>query len=396
MTSEKRGVLINNGFMALHGAASVMIGTTLPEMIRSFGLTLSQGGLIVSAQSSGGLVAMFAGLILADRIRKPVGILAALALTGILLGMAGLAPSYVLLVAVFLVLGIAAQILDLLLNAHTGDIVPDGRTRSLNVLHMLYGIGAFVGPSLARWILNQSLSWNSVYWLAGGCYLAAGLVALVRARDYVSLVGAHGASRSTGADSAAHPDEPQRREWGSVVLLGLVVLFYAIHQVATTSWLPFYLQTSIGVSSTAASLGLSLYWGGVIVSRYITSRVGPRVGETRILVWGSVLGGLALAASMLVRTPFAAFLGFGLAGVLTGATIPLAMALAYNHLPGRTGSVTAIVYGLMMAGRLVGPWWVGRTSDRFGLNVGIVITAGVLLLAATAASLVVLRDRRLH
>ena len=76
--------------MALHGGASIMIGTTLPEMIRSFGLTLSQGGLIVSAQSAGGLAAMFAGLVLGDRVRKPLGILISVVLAGLLLGLAGL------------------------------------------------------------------------------------------------------------------------------------------------------------------------------------------------------------------------------------------------------------------------------------------------------------------
>lgn len=100
MTTRRRGLLTNNGFMALLGVAAIMIGTTLPEMIRSFGLTLSRGGLIVSAQSAGGLVAMFAGLLVADRISKPLWILISVGLVGLLLGLAGLAPGYWVLVFV--------------------------------------------------------------------------------------------------------------------------------------------------------------------------------------------------------------------------------------------------------------------------------------------------------
>ena len=382
--------------MAMHGFASVMIGTTLPEMIRSFHLTLSQGGLIVSAQSAGGLAAMFAGLALADRVRKPLGILISVVLAGLLMGLAGLSPGYWLLVAVFFALGVVVQILDLLLNAHTGDIVPQARTRTMNQLHMLYGIGAFVGPTLARWLLDRSLSWNSVYWMVGGVYLAAALVSLVWVREYVGL--ARGVSINDGPADREQPSiegiEALRRQWGSVVLLGMVVLFYAIHQVGTTTWLPMYLQSAVGVSPALAGAGLSLYWVGIIASRYITARFGAHIGETRVLVWGSILGGVVLAGSMLIRTPLVSIIGFVLAGILTGATIPLTMALAYNHLPGRTGSVTAVIYGLMMVGRLVWPWSIGSVGDRFGLEVGILIAAGVLLVVALAAGLVVQRDHK--
>lgn len=382
--------------MALHGVASVMIGTTLPEMIRSFDLTLSQGGLIVSAQSAGGLAAMFAGLALADRIRKPLGILISVVLAGLLLGMAGLSPGYWLLVIVFFVLGIVVQNLDLLLNAHTGDIVPKDRTRTLTVLHMLYGIGAFTGPTLARSLLDRSMSWNSVYWIVGGIYLAAAAVSLIWVRGYVSLTGGAPADEEsvvTGQSAGGEPVDT-RRQWVSVTLLGLVVLFYAVHQLGTTSWLPLYLESTLGVRPAVGSVGLSLYWVGIIASRFLVSRFGSRIGEVRVLVWGSILGGVVLGGSVLIASPAVAIIGFILAGLLTGATIPLVMALAYAHLPGRTGSVTAVIYGLMMIGRLIGPLSIGSVADRLGLGVGIIIAAGVLFVAALMAYLVVLRDRR--
>ena len=113
-----------------------------------------------------------------------------------------------------------------------------------------------------------------------------------------------------------------------------------------------------------------------------------------MLVWGSILGGVVLGGSVLIASPAVAIIGFILAGLLTGATIPLVMALAYAHLPGRTGSVTAVIYGLMMIGRLIGPLSIGSVADRLGLDVGMIIAAGVLFVAALMAYLVVLRDRR--
>lgn len=396
MTNQRRGLLTNDVFMALLGVAAIMIGTTLPEMIRSFGLTLSQGGLIVSAESTGGLTAMFAGLLLADRIRKPLWILITVVLVGLLLGLAGLSPGYWVLVVVFFVLGIVARFLDLLLNAHTGDLAPKNRTQTMTVLHMVYGIGAFIGPSMARWLLDQSLPWNSVYWIVGGTYLTVAALSLIRTRGYLNLADASPADDETEISAKDGVPDPEntRRQWVSVILLGFVVLFYAVHQVGTTSWLPYYLETTLGVRPAIASAGLSFYWAGIIASRFLVSRIGSRIGETRVLIWGSVFGGVVLVGSVLLASPFVAIAGFILAGVLTGATIPLTMALAHGHLPWRTGSATAVVYGLMMIGRLIGPWSIGCVGDRLGLDVGILIAAGVLFIAALAAYLVSRRDRK--
>lgn len=379
--------------MALLGVAAIMIGTTLPEMIRSFGLTLSQGGLIVSAQSAGGLAAMFAGVLFADRIRKPLWILIAVVIQGLLLGLAGLAPAYWLLVAVFFILGIVSRFLDLLLNAHTGDLAPESRTRTMTILHMIYGIGAFVGPSLARWFLDRSFTWNSVYILVGAAYLTAAVLSLLLAREYLSPSEIPVASESGVDQAGSYVHVSNRRQWVNVILLGFVVLFYAIHQLGTTSWLPYYLESTLGVSPVLASAGLSFYWAGIIGSRFVVSRIGSRIGEIRVLVWGSVFGGVVLVGAVLLASPLVAITGFILAGFLTGSTIPLTMALAYGHLPGLTGSVTAVVYGLMVIGRLIGPVSIGTVGDRFGLEVGILISAGVLFIAALAAWVVGRRDQ---
>ncbi len=48
----------------------------------------------------------------------------------------------------------------------------------------------------------------------------------------------------------------------------------------------------------------------------------------------------------------------------------------------------------MMIGRLIGPWSIGCVGDRLGLDVGILIAAGVLFIAALAAYLVSRRDRK--
>ena len=396
--------------MLLHGLTSVMIGITLPEMIRSFDLTLSRGGLIVSAQNLGGLVAMAAGMTLADRVSKPAWILISVAVSGVLFGLIGASPAYLMLVGAFFLCGVAVRAVDVLLNAFTGDIFPAQRTRAMNLLHMFFSIGAFAGPVFARWILDLGLPWNAVYWISGGMFLAAAAVALIWRKEYVGLsVGAPGeegpgagdvrmadlsAAPAAGDNSDARVESTDRVAWGSVVVLGVILLFYAMHQLGTTSWLPLFLETVRGVRPMVASAALSFYWIGVIVSRLLASFIGARLGETRILLFGSVIGGAVLLLSVLASSSAVAIAGFLIGGIATGATIPVAMSIAHERLPQRTGQVTSILYGLMVVGRLVGPLAIGSVGDRFGLGAGIIIAAAVLLAAALLSIWVVVSERR--
>lgn len=401
MNNVRLGRSINNGIMVLYGLASVMIGTTLPEMIRDFDLSYSQGGLIVSMQAGGGLVIMLLGLLFADRVRKPLAILISLVGAGIGIALVGIAPAYWFVVVAFFTIGTIWQLIDMLLNALTGDIEPVRRSQALSILHLMYGVGAFIGPSFARWLLNLNLSWSGVYYLVGGLYLAGAAVCLIWARRYTAL----GASkdRTTTETAGTAPDgigtpgvglplsvTGSKQGWLSVVIVGIVLLFYAIHQLSTTAWLPTYMGTVLGTNAGLASLSLSLYWVGIILSRLIASVVAHTWGELRLLVWTSIAGGIMLVSIVLIGLPTVAILGFVLAGLLTGATIPLAMSVAYGLVPGRTGVVTSLAFALMTGGRLAGPWIVGRVGDSLGMRTGILFAAAVLLIAGVCAAAVFL------
>jgi MFS family permease len=144
-----------------------------------------------------------------------------------------------------------------------------------------------------------------------------------------------------------------------------------------------------------ASAALSLYWVGVILSRLLTSVIGDRVGETRILLYGSLAGSVVLLAAVLVPWSAVAISGFAVAGVVTGATLPVAMSVAQARLPERTGAVSSILYSSLALGRLVGPSSIGIVGDKLGLGVGIIIAAAVLLPVTLISAWIAASTRRL-
>ena len=57
--------------MTIYAVSNTMIGPLMPRIIDEYGLRLSQGGLILTFQSIGGILAIIIGGIVADAVKKP-------------------------------------------------------------------------------------------------------------------------------------------------------------------------------------------------------------------------------------------------------------------------------------------------------------------------------------
>ena len=122
--------------MFLYGISVVMIGTVLPEFIKQYSLTMSEGGLVVTVQSLGGLSMVFAGIVLADRVPKSLVIVISFIVLGAFRLLTAAAASYPVLLVVFFCSGLALRNLDTMLNAFIGDIHKERRGFYMNILHL--------------------------------------------------------------------------------------------------------------------------------------------------------------------------------------------------------------------------------------------------------------------
>lgn len=177
----------NNSAMFLYGLSAMLIGPTLPGMIREFSLTLSAGGFIGSMQNAGGFVGSIAALLIADRLSRPRTIVVSFLLLGASLLAVGLSSTYSMLIVIFAATGFFIRTLDVMLNAHTGDVAglrsrrapaagtDGGAGRSMSTLHMFFSIGAFPGPIVARGVMEAGTGWDAVYRWVGFGYLAVAL-----------------------------------------------------------------------------------------------------------------------------------------------------------------------------------------------------------------------------
>ena len=383
MNDRTFALTTNNAAMVLYGLTAILIGPTLPGIIADYELSLASGGLVSAMQNAGGIIGSFAAALIADRLRRPLGVVISFVLLGSVWFMIGSASELLWVIGWFAVSGALIRVLDVFLNAHTGAIAGSASGRPMNVLHMFFSIGALLGPIAARGIMGTGVSWRGVYLASAGLYVGVVLLASIRLRRYVQFEPMPTIAVPDHAAGQSEPRTGQPAQRGhtrrAVALLAAALFFYAIHQIGVSTWTPFFMENVREAAPAIASAALSVYWVGIMVGRFIASRAVERRGPRLLLIagsFGSAAASAVVAAAVPVPVVIAALL---VAGMLSGATIPLAYSLGYRLTRSRLGALTAVLSLVMLAGRFLGPWVIGIIADAYGMRLAMLLPALALL-----------------
>ena len=171
-------------------------------------------------------------------------------------------------------------------------------------------------------------------------------------------------------------------------------MFYCGHQIGTSSWFVLYLTDVCGASAAAGSLGIAMFWLGLIGCRLACSGLSVKIPVKWLLLAGAAAGAAALAVGILIGSVAAATVGGLLAGLFAGATIPLCMTLGYEAHPKAQGTVSMLLFLSICAGQIIVPWGMGLVANGGGLTAAMWLNCVCLVLCAGTALLYVLRQRR--
>jgi FSR family fosmidomycin resistance protein-like MFS transporter len=176
--------------------------------------------------------------------------------------------------------------------------------------------------------------------------------------------------------------------------LGLLTVASALTSVAFltfTSSLPIWLVRVHGVPTNSSLIGwtLAVFSLSAGVGALLGGFLAPRVGR-RIVLIGSLVVAVAPLALVLHCEPGSVpyFVSAGLAGMLIYTGSPVKVVVAQDLAPKEPASASGVVLGVGMgiAGLLyVG---VGQVQELVGINAGILVGFGMLIVAAAVASTV--------
>lgn len=354
-----------------HGALFGTWAARIPAIKDDLGLSEGALGLVLFCSTLGSLVCMpLAGAAVAREGSRRTAMQGLVAFA-VLLPMIALAPNGWALGLVLLLYGGALGVLDVAMNSHGLALEHRYERPIFSSFHAAWSFGGLAGA-----IAGAAAAWAGVdplrQFAATSLVLGGGALATTR----WLLPGE--ADRSEVEVTFRRP--PRQ-------LYGLAALAFCglFAEGATSDWGAVYVAESLDAGPGLGALGFGTFALSMAVCRLFGDRLTSRWGPVALTRRGGLLGGVALAAALLVGEPAVALLAFACIGAGVAAFAPLAFRAA-GTLPGIAPSVgLAALTTVGYTAFLVGPPAIGFAAEVVGLPRALAIVVAMLVITAALA-----------
>lgn len=367
MRTARRPVALYFASFLVIGLSLTMLGPALSDLRARSGAGIGGIGVLFVGQGIGYFVASVLGGRWYDRLDGHRVFAGSLLLLGGAMFLVPLFDTLGALFVVFALIGVGAAMVDVGGNTLVMWELGAAVGRSMNLLHLCFGLGALSAPLIVH----------------------VGLDAAARSAALVCVALAAWASTVPAPTSAAHHGRDDQTD-ASRPLLALLASFFVLYvalEIGFAGWV-FTFGEEIGLSELAATWLTTTFWIGFTVGRLLASVVVQRVRPKVIL---SIACALTLIDAVVLvaadgRTS-AVWIATALMGLATAPQFP--MMLTYLERRIRvTGSATSWFVAAAGVGSLAFPWLIGRWLDASGAVAlpWAMVLFGTLTLVAFAAS----------
>lgn len=239
--------------------------------------------------------------------------------------------------------------------------------------------GQALGPLFAAFIVlphgRESISWFALVALAG-------IIILTRLGHWYRSQGYTSSTRRR-IEVGIHPPAIVKR----ALLVLLALIFSKFFYIASfTSYYIFYLMHRFHLGVQAAQIDLFIFMAASAVGTVIGGPVGDRIGR-KAVIWGSILG----VAPFALILPYVGLQTTILLSIVIGLVLSSAFSsivvYAQELMPGRTGAVSGLFFGVAFGMGGIGAAVLGWLADLCGITTVYQICAFLPLIGLLAAFL---------
>lgn len=364
----------------VNGAMVLMVGAILPYIIDEAGINYSTAGGFLSAFAIGNLLASFVNPILAAKIGRKATIVSMCALIPSTFFVITLMPPIPVIYGAFVFAGIGRGSVSIINNAVVNDN-SNGNPAALNLLHMVFAIGAFIAPFLTSVYVNNGLGWRAaVYTIVAGSALSCVFYALMPLDDSRNKEDAK--SVDSGEERVKKSTKPFYKS-SIFYIMGLLLFLYLGLENCVNGWFVTYFKSMGIMSDTYAANLVSVTWVMVMLGRLMTAKLSGRVGKNVLILVNCIATAifffmLTATKNLAVITVAIAGLGFFFAGIY-----PTSVSSAGNVIKGSDTGMSMLL-AIAALGGIITPQIVGVVADGMGL------VGAILILSLNAAGMFVM------
>ncbi len=271
---NKRLFVICAVLMVILGASDALRGIFSPLFLSSFGFSVSQVGIIVSASYLGNLVCLILGGVILDRLSSKksfVIFVSVLALSELLL-LLGSNYAFILL-GFFLTLGIST-LLNTTINLVSSEFSATKSLMYLNILFFLQGIGTTLSQFVLTKFSSSLRAWNMTLIIFASILIPVAFL--------FSKTEFGGEKKDEGEKEESRSSK--KTDITAVVLIILSLAFYLIAEHGVTNYIMIYGTEYLALSSSSVGNALTLFSLGIMSGRLLFSPLIDKVGGKKMLL----------------------------------------------------------------------------------------------------------------
>ncbi|PKM50372.1 MAG: hypothetical protein CVV02_11375 [Firmicutes bacterium HGW-Firmicutes-7] len=355
------------GFFVM-GMITLFLGSNMPNISELYKLSYAQSGLVLSFFAAGALICGFISGVMGDAIgmKRVLVISNCLYVIGMLI--VALSSSVIFLYLGVFIIGSGGGAFGTSVNLIVNDFIHgDGRIMSL--LHMSFGVGAFIIPIISNKALELGLNWKSVLILL----IVLELVSLV-----LSLNMKIHFHRKTSENKILNKKIFKNK---TIYIFAAILFFYVGAENSINGWIVTYLIDGLELSKSFANNALSVFWIIMMFGRFINSIISQKFQKEDILLCSSIGTVVMIIAFINSTNPILIVLIIALLGLMLSGIYPLAFASANPIIKG-SGLVGAVITSGGALGSVAVPYISGIVSEYSGVR-GVLFTILIALILMT-------------
>ncbi|WAC48258.1 MFS transporter [Asticcacaulis sp. SL142] len=335
------------------------VGVIIPQIIKEFGLTMTEAGAFHYATMAGIALAGLGLGFLADRMGRKWTIILGLAMFALNSFLFAAGNDFLFFCTLLFISGLSIGVFKTGALALIGDISTStqSHTRVMNMVEGFFGVGAILGPLIVTQLLLSEASWKWLYVIAGVlCSL------LILAAFGVKYPTTHEPSQETVnlKASLAMMKDPY-----AMAFSGLAMLYVGV-ETAIYVWMPTLLAGYQGPAMWLALYALSVFFVLRAAGRFFGSWMLARLSWTVVMALcsGAILicfvlalfGGQSLAVYVLP-----------LSGLFMSVIYPTINSKGISGFKkAQHGAVGGIILFFTCLSAVIAPLAMGAISDVFG------------------------------
>ncbi|HFF8523328.1 MULTISPECIES: MFS transporter [Providencia] len=223
-------------------------------------------------------------------------------------------------------------------------------------------LGASLGPLLAALIIEPYGKGN-LGWFSLAALLA--IVILLQVSNWYKQQ--HRAASKKTISTGNIKILPRKAVIGSLAVLLVLIFSKYFYLASISSYYTFYLIEKFGVSVQNAQIHLFVFLFAVAAGTMIGGPIGDKIGR-KYVIWFSILG----VAPFTLILPYASLYWTGVLTVIIGMILASAfsaiLVYAQELIPGKTGMVSGLFFGLAFGMGGVGAAVLGHIADQTSIE----------------------------